>query len=359
MRRISVNSLLVLLGLASAAIIAEGFLRVFAPQPVDYFYFEKSPRPNTDFMRWGVPIHINSAGFRDKEHTREKAPGVVRIAAIGDSITYGSGVEYRDVYHQALETSLNQKNSHYEVLAFNQGATSTDWAVKTYIETARGYRPDIVLLGFCLNDFEDYEAKNSSESKTLRRKAYDLLADLHQYLRVESHLYFFIFERSRRFLYQHVIDRTVRTQDSWTPMSPFSPQHEAIFKRELTSTVGQIAKLNDAVKADGARLLVVIFPFEMQITPQLNALYASEYKITGLESAMQGEAQAALTAVLRDKSIETLDLLPVFRAAAEKAPAQQLYFREMGGMLDWAHPNAVGHRLAAQAIFDRLNEMRK
>jgi hypothetical protein len=36
-------------------------------------------------------IEINSKGLRDREHSYEKLPGIVRIVVIVDSLVFGSG----------------------------------------------------------------------------------------------------------------------------------------------------------------------------------------------------------------------------------------------------------------------------
>lgn len=347
---------LVIFGAVLGIALAEIGLRILAPQPTEYFYFEKRARPNSTTMRWGIPIRINSVGYRDVDHSLEKPAEVKRIAAIGDSITYGSGVHFHEIYHQRLLQLLEQTGENFEVLAFNQGATSTNWAVTTYAEVARKYKPDLVLLGFCLNDFDIYEDKIAQPVLSLRRLLYDLMAEVHQRARIWSHLYFLIFERSRRFIYQHILDRSVRTQDSWIPMAPLSDKNKAWFTRALASTTHQIKLLNDKVRLDGGELLVVIFPFEMQLTPHLNQIYSKEYKIEGLETAIDAEAQQLLMSALTRAGVSFVDVLPVYRKYLESNPDAQLYFRELGGMLDWAHPNALGHLLAAEAIFHVITD---
>lgn len=342
-------------GLILPLLLAEAFLRIFFPQPVDYFYYEKQSRPNSTTTRWGMQVRINSAGYRDQDHAIQKPMGVRRIAVIGDSITYGAGVEFEDTYHQQLGKLLrNTHDAQIEILAFNQGATSTDWARNTYAKVARLYHPDYVILGFCLNDFQDYEQSEEPQTTSALRSVYDVLAEVHMRARVWSHLYFLLFERSRRFFYQYLIDRTIRTQDSWIPMSPLAPNHEALFRKQLTSTANQIEKLSKLVTEDGAKFLVVIFPFEMQLTQNLNTLYSEEYRIKDLSSALRGEAQKLLSSELAARGIESVDLLLAFRNYADAHRDTQLYFRELGGMLDWAHPNKTGHALAASEILPRM-----
>ena len=57
-------------------------------------------------------VRINSDGFRDKNYSIEKPNGVFRIVAIGDSLTFGFGVESEESYPKVLEKNLNSKNRY-------------------------------------------------------------------------------------------------------------------------------------------------------------------------------------------------------------------------------------------------------
>src|SRR5438093_13672375 len=45
--------------------------------------------PGARVVRDGVPIEINQAGFRDHDYARDRRPGTVRIAVVGDSVAFG------------------------------------------------------------------------------------------------------------------------------------------------------------------------------------------------------------------------------------------------------------------------------
>ncbi len=68
-------------------------------------------------------IKTNSEGFRDSEHNLKKPKGVFRIIVLGDSFTYGLGVEAEETYSKILEKILNEasvrRDIRYEV--FNMG----------------------------------------------------------------------------------------------------------------------------------------------------------------------------------------------------------------------------------------------
>ena len=67
------------------------------------------PRPGALIPReWSGELErVNAAGFRGPQRSREKPPGVLRIATLGDSSTFGYGVPYADTFSAQLETRLN------------------------------------------------------------------------------------------------------------------------------------------------------------------------------------------------------------------------------------------------------------
>lgn len=75
-------------------------------------------KPNKHGILYGVEVKTNSRGFRaDKDYDASKPDNVIRILVLGDSITMGWGVNYKDTYPFILETLLNENSSKtYEVI---------------------------------------------------------------------------------------------------------------------------------------------------------------------------------------------------------------------------------------------------
>ena len=48
-------------------------------------------------------VRRNAAGFREREFQDTKAPGVYRIAVVGDSFTFGNGIRQEDRYSDLLQ----------------------------------------------------------------------------------------------------------------------------------------------------------------------------------------------------------------------------------------------------------------
>ena len=101
-----------------------------------------------------VDMRTNSMGLRGPEVEREKAPGAFRIACLGDSQTFGHGVNDGDDYPRVLEGALRaaQPASSIEVLNFGVGGYDTEQETLLLQRKGLDFQPDLVLLGFFLND---------------------------------------------------------------------------------------------------------------------------------------------------------------------------------------------------------------
>lgn len=102
---------------------------------------------------WHNVLHIlNEDAMRRTGGFPRQDPGVFRIMVVGDSLTYGIGVEERWTYPRLLERKLEGK---YVVEVLNlgiPGRQSEDVldVVKRYYDDLQ---PGLVVYGICLNDF--------------------------------------------------------------------------------------------------------------------------------------------------------------------------------------------------------------
>ena len=102
---------------------------------------------------------INSSGFRDYEFQTEKPPGIKRIVVLGDSTSAGNGIpDVTKVYAKVLERMLNDSGTgQYQVYNLAVGGYHTYQEAEMLRVRGIQYKPDLVLVGFCLNDFQ-YDA---------------------------------------------------------------------------------------------------------------------------------------------------------------------------------------------------------
>ena len=115
-----------------------------------------------------IPIEINARGFRDDDFG-EIETDEMRIAALGDSVVFGSGVRAEDRFTQCLDTTGDGHEPGRRIL--NLGVNGYSFA--HYLALAKldflGLRPGAVLVGITLNDFAP--KSSSGPARRLRRHA--------------------------------------------------------------------------------------------------------------------------------------------------------------------------------------------
>jgi len=88
---------------------------------------------------------INAAGMRDdREYNPEPDSSVLRVAAFGDSFTYGSDVELGENWAKRIPAI----NPAIEVLNYGVGAYGVDQAYLRYLRSGADFHPHMVLIGY-------------------------------------------------------------------------------------------------------------------------------------------------------------------------------------------------------------------
>ena len=102
---------------------------------------------------WQGVLHVyNSDGFRMIGSPPTKDPSLFRVLVLGDSLTYGDGIEERFTYSRQLERLLRRRWRVEIVDAGVDGAQSED-IVRIARRLVPELQPDLVIYGVCLNDF--------------------------------------------------------------------------------------------------------------------------------------------------------------------------------------------------------------
>jgi hypothetical protein len=98
-------------------------------------------------------VHINAVGARGPEIAHAKAPGVIRILAVGGSSTFGTVVEDKDTWPAQLQAVLNaglpgttNEGARYEVLNYGLPGYSTGQAAHLARSTLDLLTPDLVIV---------------------------------------------------------------------------------------------------------------------------------------------------------------------------------------------------------------------
>jgi hypothetical protein len=102
--------------------------------------------PGTRARLMGTDVRINSIGLRNAEVARDPTGATLRILVLGDSMTFGWGAKEKK--------RVAGPDRHVEVVNAGVGNYNTVQEAAYFAERGLALRPDVVLLGFYINDAE-------------------------------------------------------------------------------------------------------------------------------------------------------------------------------------------------------------
>ncbi len=118
---------------------------------------------------YNYTIKTNNLGLRDEDYDPRKRPQVL-IAAIGDSFTFGQGVNIQDTWVQRVERSLRAKGLDVEILNFGEPGSSPLQYARVAEEALPVVTPDLVLVGVLQsNDISQLDPDQARGDETYRR----------------------------------------------------------------------------------------------------------------------------------------------------------------------------------------------
>jgi lysophospholipase L1-like esterase len=88
-------------------------------------------------------------------YSLKKPADTFRIAFVGDSVVYGYGIVNEDTVSKQLEVLLNHNRrlkKKFEVINFGVPGYGTEQEVEWYLKKVKPFSPDLVIIGYCLND---------------------------------------------------------------------------------------------------------------------------------------------------------------------------------------------------------------
>lgn len=171
MKRLFGTLLIALASVVFALLAGEVLLRAFYKERTvmfpryhtDYRYGEytlRGIRPRAEFWHTSADgswkFTTNGKGLRDRrDFAYAKPAGTLRVLALGDSHTQGYEVRQEATFSAVLERYLAQRGVRAEVLNAGVSGFSTAEALAYLENEGYKYQPDVVVLGFYANDFED------------------------------------------------------------------------------------------------------------------------------------------------------------------------------------------------------------
>jgi lysophospholipase L1-like esterase len=99
-----------------------------------------------------VEIETNSIGLRNSEVGEKQGP---RILFLGDSITFADYLLEEETFVRLVEQSARRDGRSWEAINAGIAAISLKTELALLLETGLQVEPDLVVLGFYLNDFAE------------------------------------------------------------------------------------------------------------------------------------------------------------------------------------------------------------
>jgi GDSL-like Lipase/Acylhydrolase family len=261
----------------------------------------------------------NAKGYRDNEHPLAKPAGVRRLLSLGDSFAWGAGIEFEDTYPQRLERSLSRRRREpWRVVNLALPGMNTVDEASQLVQEGFAYGPDIVLVGYVLNDSEDSEAAEA-------RRARDWAEERQQ--KREPRL----FDRSA--LYRLVAGRLWATAENRRRIAGYKSMYAA-------DAPGWVAA-QKALKLMGGLCRERGVPFVVTIFPLFGQPLDDRYPFADIHARVREASSAA--------GAKVIDLLPSYRGL-------RWDLLVVDGVED-EHPNEIAHRIAADVISKALDDV--
>jgi lysophospholipase L1-like esterase len=334
------NALVLVLSVIVTLGMLEVIIRIFLPQPL-------SPLLHTSDKVLGIRqipgvkgrlrssefdtrVATNSRGLRDVEHTYSKPPGTRRMLCLGDSFTFGYGVEADQTFPKVMEKLLNDRpglTEPWEVVNAGVPGTGTAYELAYFITEGYKYEPDFVLVAVCgMNDFSDnlrsklYSFENGRLTKPERQVGgYGRLRLFFQRLPG----YRFVFSRSHLMtLVNRRVIVPIFAGRGRPQADPVLVQTRLEAAYELTEQI--FLAFRDACESRNCALVVTVVP---------------NLDISGVTQQVSDLAE-----FLKSRNIPYVDLFPRF--IEENAHGGQTLY-----LLDH-HLTVAGNRLAAEVLSD-------
>lgn len=258
-------------------------------------------------------VVFNSDFFRDRNFDEKKKAGVVRIGVLGDSITFGGGIEnVNNRFSNILEKKLKETGYNVEVYNLGKPGYDTEGEIQVY-ESVKHFNFDIIVWEYFLNDIQllgkstgtPIIARESKTGKTV------------QFLSQKS----FFFD----FLYWRTSQRYNRTLGELRNADLERYKDADQLKLHLAQTAEFLKKLN----AENKKVIVVIFPLLYFLGPN----YPAE------------DVHEIMSTHFKENGAQVIDVFS--------------FLKGRNGKDLWAspfdsHPNEFVHNIAAQKIYDEV-----
>jgi hypothetical protein len=375
-KRVLFGAVYALVMVFSFAIVGEGLLRVLplgAYKSAPFRQYDPvvglSLMPDRNVIHhrgcFAGEVVTNRWGMRDRDRMREKSPGEFRIAMLGDSAVEAVQVKPAEVVNRQMEQLLAAKGyKNVSVLNFGVEGIGTTQELVMYKEKVRQFRPDLVLVMFSWNDV-------MNNSSTLQPKSYGIHTWYSPYydLGPDGKLSFrpvesLSFGSVRSYLEHHSV-LTYYLERMWLTVD-FSPSKwkgipvyfgtygdplDGEWSQAWLTTEKVMTLLRDTVTQDGSKFMLLAWPDFADIDPQWRARMVKQVgQVPDDFSPFKPEER--IKSIAERNHIAFDFIAPYLQSYRDQHGLQWPYFSFSCD----PHYSALGHRVSAEAIVQKLEQ---
>jgi len=290
----------------------------------------------------GVQISINSHGMRDREYDAHEPPGSLRILALGDSWTFGVGMENEQTWPKRLEALLTSPEQPVAVMNTGVSGYETFHEAFYYNELAPEFEHDLVLVG--IYPVNDVHAKDKKYARY--RRLYNISPLLLDLYNAPKHFYISQLYNNWREARKHYRRAKFYAKNSAPGAVAAGPNrgHFAPGEDDWTELYSDdfsgwktmqksFREIGETARRTGVPGVAVLFPDLRDL-----ARYR-DYSHPRVEPLLRAAVESA--------GLVFIDLCDDFTPYAGREP-------EISGFAGGTHPNAKGYDLIAHAVAREL-----
>ena len=277
----------------------------------------------------GPPERVNEDGFRGPRIPLERTSGVLRVATLGDSSTFGVGMHDDQTWSARLQRELEARGRRAEVLNAGVDGYTIRQGIERWRSKVAPWKPDVVVAAFgAVNEHwpvDETDAEKMEALPAARGPAAKLRA-------VAEASY--VVQAARQLADPGGSARAARKLERQRAMQEFLGAQAVDKSWPFPRRVGldeypqAYKELQAEVEAAGARLIVLAMPRRPAAEKERPVLLAYT---------------RAVWRVAAEQQLQFLSVHARFRAAeAQGEPSPSLFLG------DYWHPSAAGHARIAQ-----------
>lgn len=272
---------------------------------------------------------------------------------LGDSITNGYGVDFKDTYYQKFKKKLNNNFNVYASSEYNNNFKNTfsnlNNSLIRYLK-----ENDIIIYQFNFNDiieiakvdptFQDKDLTNRGLIKLINntnkfRYKYLNHSTLLKYLQHHASI-------AARKTRGSCEERKIHALGPYT-YSYFAKGFEKKSQKLWDVFIKDVKKTNIELNSLNIRFIVLIPPISLEVFhhSKINKL---NYDL-GCSTI---NARDFIMKLLKDNKIDYIDTLPFFNNFMKNNKSKLLFHP-----YDTNHPNEIGHELISEAIYDKMESI--